>query len=499
MPEDMEKLMNLDNQKEKITSMSDKERFQKIVKYVLEVEGGYSNEKYDSGGKTTFGITEKEARAYGYKGDMRKLPKELAIEILKKDYYDKNRLSEVTHDGIALSIFDFALVGGGFGVRKAQEALNIINGTNLAVDGIMGEKTITALNKVDPEKFLKVYHDLQRQRFRNIVKKYPEKKKFLKGWLDNRMPAKEKFIEENMMGRNKESIKKGVISSDNLKSPNNIKNTDNIKSSDNPELHNKYDKVVKEKDKSEIYTENFEKAFKFTSQMEGGYTEIGGEKINYGITEEKAGKYGYKGNMNNIPLETVKNIYNKEYYQKNKLDKVKDAGIALTIFDSVIYGGVEGIKRAQRALNLINGNNNLAIDGIIGKHTLAELNNTDIKKFLKIYNQIELETYWDTIRERTPRLQSLFKDIVKRVNKREDYVEKNLRNADEKEIIKRIINPYGSLIKDKKEDKKTEKNKQISVRKNIEEIKKEFSSQGKTGVNENVKNENINNKKTNTR
>ena len=33
----------------------------------------------------------------------------------------------------------------------------------------------------------------------------------------------------------------------------------------------------------------------------------------------------------------------------------------------------------------------------------------------------------------------------------------------------------------------------------IEEIKKEFSSQGKTGVNENVKNENINNKKTNTR
>ena len=55
MPEDMEKLMNLDNQKEKITSMSDKERFQKIIKYVLEVEGGYSNEKYDSGGKTTFG------------------------------------------------------------------------------------------------------------------------------------------------------------------------------------------------------------------------------------------------------------------------------------------------------------------------------------------------------------------------------------------------------------------------------------------------------------
>ena len=130
---------------------------------------------------------------------------------------------------------------------------------------------------------------------------------------------------------------------------------------------------------------------------------------------------------------------------------------------------------------------------------MAELNNTDIKKFLKIYNQIELETYWDTIRERTPRLQSLFKDIVKRVNKREDYVEENLRSADEKEIIKRIINPYGNLIKDKKEDKKTEKNKQVSVRKNIEEIKKEFSSQGKTGVNENVKNENINNKKTNTR
>ena len=57
----------------------------------------------------------------------------------------------------------------------------------------------------------------------------------------------------------------------------------------------------------------------------------------------------------------------------------------------------------------------------------------------------------------------MFKDIVKRVNKREDYVEENLRIVDEKEIIKRIIDPYGSLIKDKKEDKKTEKNISIEI------------------------------------
>ena len=42
------------------------ERFERIFDYLLRVEGGYSDDKNDKGGKTKFGITEEEARKYGY-------------------------------------------------------------------------------------------------------------------------------------------------------------------------------------------------------------------------------------------------------------------------------------------------------------------------------------------------------------------------------------------------------------------------------------------------
>ena len=43
------------------------ERFERIFDYLLRVEGGYSDDKNDKGGKTKFGIIEEEARDFGYK------------------------------------------------------------------------------------------------------------------------------------------------------------------------------------------------------------------------------------------------------------------------------------------------------------------------------------------------------------------------------------------------------------------------------------------------
>ncbi len=50
--------------------------------------------------------------------------------------------------------------------------LNITNdqgNANLDVDGIIGNKTLEALNAADPEKFLEVYHNLQRIYYRSKV------------------------------------------------------------------------------------------------------------------------------------------------------------------------------------------------------------------------------------------------------------------------------------------------------------------------------------------
>ena len=170
------------------------DRFEKIFDYLLKVEGGYSNDKYDAGGKTKYGIIESEARKYGYEGHMRDMPLEIARDIYNKKYYHKNGLDTLKSDKIALSVCDFIVNSGNWGAKKAQAALNEL-GFDLKVDGILGAKSLEALNKVDENKFLEKYHDLQRRFYRAIVANKPSQKVFLKGWL-NRVDRKENYLKE---------------------------------------------------------------------------------------------------------------------------------------------------------------------------------------------------------------------------------------------------------------------------------------------------------------
>ena len=52
-----------------------------LVEALIEREGGYSNHPADKGGPTCFGITEAVARAHGYRGAMRSLPRDEAVAI----------------------------------------------------------------------------------------------------------------------------------------------------------------------------------------------------------------------------------------------------------------------------------------------------------------------------------------------------------------------------------------------------------------------------------
>ena len=171
------------------------DRFEKIFDYLLMVEGGYSNDKYDAGGETKYGITEEDARKYGYKGRMRDLQLGIAKDIYNKNYYHKNGLDTLKSDKIALSVCDFIVNSGRNGIKNAQIALNRIAGANLEVDGIIGNKTLEALNTVDSEKFLEVYHNLQRIYYRAKVEADRTQERFLTGWL-NRVQRKEEYLRD---------------------------------------------------------------------------------------------------------------------------------------------------------------------------------------------------------------------------------------------------------------------------------------------------------------
>ena len=182
------------------------ERFEKILDYIFEVEGGYTDDKNDRGGKTTWGITEEEAREFGYTGDMRNLTKDFAKNIYLKKYYLGNKLDKVVNDKVALSICDWAVNSGRNGIKNVQIAINQLRNANLDVDSIIGSKTLDALNAVDPEKFLEVYHNLQRLYYKGKVEADKTQERFLSGWL-NRIERKEEYLKdwdkENTVTENK--------------------------------------------------------------------------------------------------------------------------------------------------------------------------------------------------------------------------------------------------------------------------------------------------------
>jgi len=121
---------------------------------VIQREGGYVNNPDDRGGATCWGVTESVARKHGYQGDMKGYPKASAIDVYDAEYWQRLALDDVADYSIDLAckLFDF---GVNSGINRAgihfQRLLNSLNNKgsyypDLTVDGLVGQKTITALD-----------------------------------------------------------------------------------------------------------------------------------------------------------------------------------------------------------------------------------------------------------------------------------------------------------------------------------------------------------------
>jgi len=108
--------------------------FDQAFEDLIDIEGGYT---IDRGGKTRYGVTEKVARAYGYKGDMKDLPLDFAKSVYKESYWDKG--FEQLSYAVAFQLFD---AGVNSGMETAVKWFQTVVGTT--PDGIMGPKTIAA-------------------------------------------------------------------------------------------------------------------------------------------------------------------------------------------------------------------------------------------------------------------------------------------------------------------------------------------------------------------
>lgn len=176
--------------------------FDRSMVRLLQVEGGFGNLVNDRGGATRFGITERVARAYGYGGDMRNLPVDLATRIYREQYWAPLKLEEISHlsERVADEMFDQAVNTGVATVgRFLQRALNALNRDgadyqDVEVDGFVGAVTVRALGAYlalrganGEQVLLRALNCLQGARYLELAEWDRSQEAFLFGWLRARV------------------------------------------------------------------------------------------------------------------------------------------------------------------------------------------------------------------------------------------------------------------------------------------------------------------------
>ena len=174
-----------------------------LIDTLIEREGGYANHPSDRGGPTKYGITEAVARAHGYSGAMRDLPRDEAAAIYKRLYWLRPRFDQVAKrsQAVAGELFDTgANMGPAVAATFLQRALSALNRdrkdyADLVPDGRIGAATLAALDtflqlrgKATGENvLLRALDALQGERYIRLAERRPANEAFLYGWLANRI------------------------------------------------------------------------------------------------------------------------------------------------------------------------------------------------------------------------------------------------------------------------------------------------------------------------
>ena len=152
------------------------ERFNKAIEKVLSHEGGYVTDINDPGGETHFGISKKSYPDL----DIQNLTRDEAIGIYRHDWWARLRYCELQDDAIAYKVFDLSVnMGPGVAHTHLQLAVMSTGGKNLKIDGVMGSKTIDAVNSHPSPELLLATLKLR------AVKYYADqgREKYLRGWV----------------------------------------------------------------------------------------------------------------------------------------------------------------------------------------------------------------------------------------------------------------------------------------------------------------------------
>ena len=162
--------------------VNDAEFYHIINDYLIPNEGGYNNDKDDSGGETNMGISK---NTYPNE-DIKNLTRERANAIFYKNYYKWNGLNKLPYQ-IRGAVVDFGVVSNPLtAIKTTHRVLGIPEGNIIGTTTLDKFKSFT---QKDYELFLNQYRTEMMKYFYKVVRKEPKKKKFLQGWLNRARDA----------------------------------------------------------------------------------------------------------------------------------------------------------------------------------------------------------------------------------------------------------------------------------------------------------------------
>ena len=170
-------------------------RFEECLARVLKHEGGYVHDRFDSGGRTNLGVTQRVWEEFvGHpvsEADMRALTPEKVAPMYKIKYWNPSYCA-VLPKGLDYVVFDFAVnAGTGRSVKTLQQAIGCV------ADGVIGPKTMAAINASNAKDLITKFSDARADFYQGIVARKPDQARFIKGWLNRVEDARKLAIEEN--------------------------------------------------------------------------------------------------------------------------------------------------------------------------------------------------------------------------------------------------------------------------------------------------------------
>lgn len=173
-----------------------------LLQDLLDKEGGFVDHPDDRGGATNFGITQSVARAAGWAGSMRDLPREFALTIYRRRYWTLPRFDTIAAiaPDVAAELFDTGVnMGPGTAAGFLQRSLNALNRQgkdwpDIVVDRMIGPETLVGLRTLISRRgeageavLLKALNALQAVRYIELAEGRAANESFLFGWLSSRV------------------------------------------------------------------------------------------------------------------------------------------------------------------------------------------------------------------------------------------------------------------------------------------------------------------------